>query len=52
MPVSLVVTDTPENPGTYMAEAMDPLIYMGGARECRKLGEKTGYAYSIGRKSG
>ncbi len=40
----------PQNPGSYMAEAMDPLIYMGGAREYRKLGEKIGDAYSIGER--
>ncbi len=28
--------------------AMNPLIYIGGAREYRRIGEKTGDAYSIG----
>lgn len=37
------------NPGSYIPEAMNPLIYMGGAREYRKLGDKVGDAYSIGR---
>lgn len=39
----------PDNPGTYIAEAMNPLIYMGGAREYRKLGKKIGDAYSVGK---
>ena len=38
------------DPGSYIPEAMNPLIYMGGAREYRKLGEKTGNAYSVGKE--
>ncbi len=38
-----------EKPGSYIPEAMNPLIYMGGAREYRTLGEKIGDAYSIGK---
>jgi flavin reductase (DIM6/NTAB) family NADH-FMN oxidoreductase RutF len=38
------------DPGSYISEAVNPLIYMGGAREYRKLGDKAGDAYSIGRK--
>ena len=30
-------------------EAMNPLIYIGGAREYRKLGEKAGDAYQVGK---
>jgi flavin reductase (DIM6/NTAB) family NADH-FMN oxidoreductase RutF len=30
--------------------AMNPLIYIGGAREYRKLGRKAGDAYSIGKR--
>lgn len=37
------------DPGSYLSEAMNPLIYMGGAREYRKIGEKIGDAYSIGK---
>ena len=37
------------DPGSYIPEAMNPLIYMGGAREYRRLGEKIGDAYSIGK---
>ncbi len=40
----------PDNPGTYLTELMNPLIYMGGAREYRKIGGKIGDAYSIGKK--
>ena len=39
-----------DNPGSYIAEAMNPLIYMGGAREYREIGKKIGDAYSIGKK--
>jgi len=31
-------------------ERINPLIYIGGAREYRKIGEKIGDAYSIGKK--
>ncbi len=34
---------------SFDTEAMNPLIYIGGAREYRKIGEKTGDAYSIGK---
>ena len=37
------------DPGSYLADAMNPLIYMGGAREYRRIGEKIGDAYSIGK---
>ena len=39
-----------ENPGSFIAEACNPLIYIGGAREYRKLGKKVGDAYTIGKK--
>ncbi len=37
------------NPGSFDVEAMNPLIYIGGAREYRKIGEKIGDAYQIGK---
>ena len=46
-------TDKLEDPGNYTSfdiDAIDPLIYIGGAREYRRLGEKIGDAYSIGKK--
>ena len=46
-------TDKLEDPVNYTSfdiEAIDPLIYIGGAREYRRLGEKIGDAYSIGKK--
>ncbi len=36
-------------PGSFDVEAMNPLIYVGGAREYRKIGEKIGDAYQIGK---
>ncbi|MFW5707859.1 MAG: flavin reductase family protein [Bacteroidota bacterium] len=38
-----------ENPGSYITELMNPLVYMGGAREYRTLGQKIGDAYQIGK---
>ena len=35
--------------GSFDIEAMNPLIYIGGAREYRKIGKKVGDAYQIGR---
>ena len=35
--------------GSFDIEAMNPLIYIGGAREYRKIGEKIGDAYQIGK---
>ncbi len=37
------------NPGSLITEAFNPLIYIGGAREYRKIGEKIGDAYNIGK---
>lgn len=36
--------------GSINIEAFNPLIYMGGVREYRKVGEKAGDAYSIGKQ--
>ena len=41
--------EDPLNYSTLMIEAFNPLIYIGGAREYRKIGEKVGDAYSIGK---
>ena len=38
------------NPRSFDIEAINPLIYIGGAREYRKIGEKVGDAYQIGKK--
>ncbi len=38
------------DPGSFDIDAVNPLIYIGGAREYRKIGEKAGDAYSTGRK--
>ncbi len=35
---------------TFDIAAINPLIYIGGAREYRKIGEKAGDAYTIGKK--
>ncbi len=35
---------------SFDIEAIDPLIYIGGAREYRRIGEKIGDAYSVGKK--
>ncbi|MFO7754475.1 MAG: flavin reductase family protein [Bacteroidales bacterium] len=35
---------------SFDIEAIDPLIYIGGAREYRRLGKKIGDAYSAGKK--
>ncbi|MFP4488959.1 MAG: flavin reductase family protein [Bacteroidales bacterium] len=46
-------TDKLSDTGDYTSfdiEAIDPLIYIGGAREYRKLGEKVGDAYQIGKR--
>ncbi len=46
-------TDKLRDQGDYTSfdtEAMNPLIYIGGAREYRKVGEKTGDAYKIGER--
>ena len=45
-------TDKLKDAGDYTSfdiEAINPLIYIGGAREYRKIGEKTGDAYQIGK---
>lgn len=39
-----------DNPRSFNIEAINPLIYIGGAREYRKIGEKIGDAYQIGKK--
>lgn len=44
-------TDKLKNSDDYTSfdiETINPLIYIGGAREYRKIGEKTGDAYQIG----
>ena len=38
------------NPRSFDIEAINPLIYIGGVREYRKIGEKVGDAYQIGKK--
>lgn len=38
------------DPASFDAVAMDPLVYIGGAREYRRIGEKIGDAYQIGKK--
>lgn len=46
-------TDTlkdPEKYGSVDISMFNPLIYIGGAREYRRIGEKVGDAYSIGNK--
>jgi len=40
----------PENYTSFDIQAIDPLVYIGGAREYRRLGEKIGDAYSVGKK--
>ena len=45
-------TDKLSDTGDYTSfsiEAINPLIYIGGAREYRQIGKKTGDAYSIGK---
>ncbi len=39
----------PENYGSIDIDAFNPLIYIGGVREYRKVGEKVGDAYQIGK---
>ncbi|HDZ41235.1 MAG TPA: flavin reductase family protein [Bacteroidetes bacterium] len=46
-------TDKLADTGEYTSfdiEAIDPLIYIGGAREYRSLGDRIGDAYSAGKK--
>ena len=46
-------TDKLSDAGDYTSfdiEAIDPLIYIGGAREYRSLGDRVGDAYSVGKK--
>jgi flavin reductase (DIM6/NTAB) family NADH-FMN oxidoreductase RutF len=38
----------PEHYGSVDIDAFNPLIYIGGARQYRRIGEKVGDAYSIG----
>lgn len=38
----------PKHAGSLILENINPLIYMGGAKEYRKIGEKIGDAYQIG----
>ncbi len=38
-----------KDPRSLDIEAFDPLIYIGGAREYRRVGEKIGDAYQIGK---
>ncbi|MFP4059329.1 MAG: flavin reductase family protein [Bacteroidales bacterium] len=38
------------NPLSFNVEAINPLIYIGGAREYREIGKKIGDAYQIGKK--
>jgi flavin reductase (DIM6/NTAB) family NADH-FMN oxidoreductase RutF len=40
----------PKIPQSLDVELFNPLIYIGGAREYRKIGEKVGDAYQIGKK--
>lgn len=40
----------PHNPRTIDIDAIQPLIYITGAREYRRIGEKIGDAYEIGKK--
>ncbi|MFO7924145.1 MAG: flavin reductase family protein [Bacteroidales bacterium] len=35
---------------SFDIEAVNPLIYIGGAREYRQIGKKTGDAYKVGKK--
>lgn len=37
------------DPRSLVTEAFNPLIYIGGAREYRKIGEKVGDAYQVGK---
>ncbi|TVR74260.1 MAG: flavin reductase family protein [Marinilabiliales bacterium] len=46
-------TDKLEDSGDYTTfdiAAINPLIYIGGAREYRQIGKKTGDAYQVGKK--
>ncbi|MBS0012028.1 MAG: flavin reductase family protein [Bacteroidales bacterium] len=46
-------TDKLADTGEYTSfdiEAINPLIYIGGAREYRRLGDRIGDAYSVGKK--
>ena len=38
------------DPRSFDVAAMDPLVYIGGAREYRRLGQKVGDAYQVGKK--
>lgn len=40
----------PEDKGSAIVEAINPLIYFSGVREYRKIGEKIGDAYKTGKK--
>jgi flavin reductase (DIM6/NTAB) family NADH-FMN oxidoreductase RutF len=40
----------PSDPASFDPEAMDPLVYIGGAREYRRIGKKTGDAYQAGKQ--
>jgi len=40
----------PQHAGSLILEKINPLIYMGGAKEYRKIGEKIGDAYQIGKQ--
>ena len=39
-----------DNPGSIDIDAFNPLIYISGVKQYRKIGEKIGDAYSIGKK--
>lgn len=39
-----------DNPGSIDIDAFNPLVYISGVREYRKVGEKIGDAYRIGKK--
>jgi flavin reductase (DIM6/NTAB) family NADH-FMN oxidoreductase RutF len=38
------------DPASFDPAAMDPLVYIGGAREYRRIGDKIGDAYQIGKQ--
>jgi len=40
----------PTHAGSFDLEQINPLIYMGGSKEYRKIGKKIGDAYQIGKK--
>jgi len=39
-----------DSPGSIDIDAFNPLVYISGVREYRKIGEKIGDAYNIGKK--